>query len=461
MIRKAFAASAAFIVLVSFLMPGCSNPPYYEKLKKVFPAVVRVVAGDQMGSGVIISGKSYVLTSQHVVKGNKTAYVLLNSGAQYQGSVEVSDPQRDLAIIKLPEDAANLPAANLGRSEESDELQTSSPVLVLGYPAGNEINNIKLTTGILCAFRTIENVAYLQSDAAVEAGMSGGPMLNTNGEVIGVINSKYAGLKRSCATFATASSEATATIDELTRPSKPQPVVTNTELIISKIRTENITTSGALILWETSIPAISGVEFGITPSSKYYPSNEGKPAAIHRIQISDLEPKESYRFRITATGQQGQQSSTEEMMLTTQRTACANVGCRAPDFNLARVGGGSLSLDSLKGKKAILVFITTGCSSCAEVMRCIHKIYDNWPREQMEVVGIVSDEKEEDVQRWIKMYAIECPVVLDPGRVIINEYKPMKMPALYFLSVDGDIKAKKYYPISGCGNEIDSVLRLY
>ena len=148
-------------------------------------------------------------------------------------------------------------------------------------------------------------------------------------------------------------------------------------------------------------------------------------------------------------------------MLTTQRTACANVGCRAPDFNLAVVGGGSLSLESLKDKKAILVFITTRCSSCAEVMRCIHQIYDNWPREQMEVVAIVSDEKEDDVQRWIKLYGIKCPVVLDPGRVIINEYKPMKMPALYFLNGDGDIKAKKYYPIGGCGNEIDSVLRLY
>ena len=91
----------------------------------------------------------------------------------------------------------------MGDSTESDDLQTGGPVLVAGYPAANEIKNMMLSTGVVCAFRKMDSVDYIQSDATIYAGSSGGPMLNTKGDVIGIINSKYMNVKDSCATFAT------------------------------------------------------------------------------------------------------------------------------------------------------------------------------------------------------------------------------------------------------------------
>ena len=460
--KKILYGIEAFLILTVILLMSCNTPPYYENAKKVFPAVVRVIAGDSMGSGVIITDNGYVLTGQHVVGDSKTALVLLNNGAQYESTVAVADSQRDLAVIKLPDQAGNLPVAVLGDSDESDELQTGSPVLVLGYPAENQVNNLMLTTGIICAFRKIESVEYLQSEAKVYPGSSGGPMINSNGDVIGIINSKYAGLEGSCATFATAASEARAILNDLTNPPKPPPAEGgNTGPVISKIRSENVTSSGASIAWETSVPSVSGLEFGRTSFTHFYPSADGKPVTLHLVQLTRLAPRETYRYRILANDNAGHEAVSDEQSLTTERTACPNVGCHAPDFNLATADGGRISLNSLKGKKAIVVFTTTGCSSCAEVMRCMGQIYDNWPREQMEVVVIVGNEKLTDVQRWIKLYNVKWPVALDPGSDITNDYQPSRLPALYFLNSDGDIKIKKYAPLGGCGKEIDSLLRLY
>jgi hypothetical protein len=94
-------------------------------------------------------------------------------------------------------------------------------------------------------------------------------------------------------------------------------------------------------------------------------------------------------------------------------------------------------------------------------MRCIQQIYDNWPREQMECIVVIGLEKAADVDRWVKLYGIKTPVVLDPAGDVANQYQPAQMPALYFLDGDGTIKIKKYAPLGGCGKEIDALLRLY
>jgi peroxiredoxin len=461
-VKKYIRYALPLLFLTITLLPSCNTPPYYENAKKVFPAVVRVIVGDSMGSGVIISDKGYVLTGQHVVRDSKKALVLLNNGSEYEGKVAAADQQRDLAIIKLPDYAGNLPFSSLGDSSESDELQIASPVLVLGYPGENQMNNLMLTTGYLCAFRRIESVDFLQSDARVSPGSSGGPMINSNGEVIGIINSKYVGLEDRCATFATASSEARVMMDDLLNPPKPPPAAGgNTGPVINNIRSENVTSNSAAVIWETSVPSISGVEFGRASSARFYPSADGKPGTRHSVQIMGLAPREIYRYRIIANDNAGHETVSADLTLTTTRVACPNVGCRAPDFNLATADGKSMSLNSLKNRKAILVFTTTGCSSCAEVMRCIGQIYDNWPRQQMEVVVIVAEEKPADVQRWIKLYNVKWPVAIDPDRSITNAYQPAKLPALYFLNDEGDIKIKKYAPLGGCGKEIDAMLRLY
>lgn len=457
------------LVLLSMapLLTTCSKPQYYDNIKKVFPAVVRIVTDDRMGSGVIITSEGYVLTSQHVVTTSKTVTVMLNNGGIYEAPVAGSDEATDLAFIKLPEKTGGYPFAALGDSNESDDLQTGGPVLVTGYPAGNDINNLMLSTGVVCAFRKIESVDYIQSDATIYSGNSGGPMLNSKGDIIGIINSKYNNIKDSCATFATAVNTAKELFARVEKglPIGAQQIAmqenSNKAIAISSIKTDNITNNSAAISWETNIPTVSGVEIGQNEFSHFYSSAGGKTVTVHSVLITGLETKTSYRFRIVAKDKADKQAYSSIYELVTERAACPNVGCKAPPFSLNTTDGRTISLSSYKGKKVILVFTAAGCSSCAEVMRCIQQIYGNWPRSQMEVIVVVSLEKAKEVDRWIKLYEIKTPVVLDPAGDITNQYQPAKMPALYFLDGEGIIKSKKYAPLGGCGKEIDALLRLY
>jgi len=383
MIRKTakspFLAVLLLFSTIALSLSACSSAPaYYENVKGIFPAVVRVITADKMGSGVIVTKEGYVLTSQHVVDNNTTVTVQLNNGASYQANVAAADEDRDLAVIKLPESASGYTFAAMGSSIESDNLQTSSPVLIIGYPAGNDIKNLTLTTGILCAFPKMQSVSYLQSDAKISAGSSGGPMVDSAGNVIGIINSKYANMEGHCATFATAISEAKPLLDLAvkgqTAPVQPAPAV--------------------------SQPAT-------TPAS------------------------------------------------------CAEVGCQAPDFTLSTPDGKSISLSSLKGKKVILAFVSTRCSTCLGLSLCFQQFYNLWSRDQLEIISIVVLEKAADVASWIKTYDLKNPVLLDSDGAIFNKYKPEKVPALYFLDSDGTIKIKKYPPMEDCPTELDSLLKLY
>jgi S1-C subfamily serine protease len=371
--------TAALLLVAALALNACSPAPY-DNVKQIFPAVVRVVTTGKMGSGIIVSREGLVLTSQHVVDNNTVVTIQLNNGASYQGSVAVSDSDRDLAVIKLPENPSGYPFAAMGNSAESDALQISSPVLIIGYPAGTDIQHVIVTTGILCAFPPMRAVNYLQSDAKIFPGSSGGPMTDKTGNVIGIINSQYSNLEGHCATFATAISEAQVLLDK----------------------------------------AAHGQTAAVQP-----PPAVSKPAAP------------------------------------TTPASCAEVGCKAPDFTLSTPDGKPVSLSSFKGKKVILAFVSTRCSTCLEISLCTQQFYNNWPREQMEIISIVSQEKPADVASWIKTYGFKNPVVLDPAGDVYNKYRPEKVPALYFLDVYGTIKIKKYAPIDDCATELDSLLKLY
>ncbi len=120
-----------------------------------------------------------------------------------------------------------------------------------------------------------------------------------------------------------------------------------------------------------------------------------------------------------------------------------------------------ISLDSLKGKKVILAFLSTDCSSCLEMTTCLQQVYANWPREQLEVLAIMPHERVQDVERWTKLFEVKNPVVLDTDAAILNMYIPDKQPGMFFLDSEGVIKAKMFPPFEDCTKEIDSQLRLY
>jgi len=107
-------------------------------------------------------------------------------GGQYQGTVIGKDDVDDLAIIKITASSIDFPAVILG---DSNKLEIGEEVMAVGYPLGLE-GGAAVTKGIVSAFRISEGVNYIQTDAAVNPGNSGAPLINLRGEVVGVITFK-------------------------------------------------------------------------------------------------------------------------------------------------------------------------------------------------------------------------------------------------------------------------------
>src|SRR5256714_6521802 len=142
-----------------------------------------------VGSGFIVSPKGYILTNEHVVEGSSRIIVGLQSGEKYRGRVIGIDEETDVAVVKIdaPQD---LPTVTLG---DSNAAQVGDWVLAIGSPFGLDQT---VTAGIISkkerespAFTNFQR--FLQTDAAINRGNSGGPLVNMRGEVIG-INSQIA-----------------------------------------------------------------------------------------------------------------------------------------------------------------------------------------------------------------------------------------------------------------------------
>lgn len=149
--------------------------------------------GPQMGSGsgVIISADGYIVTNNHVVKGADKIEVILNDKRSYKGKIIGTDPNTDLALIKI--DAQNLPFIVYGNS---DEVKIGEWVLAVGNPF-NLTSTV--TAGIVSAKGRSINIigddggvknfpieSFIQTDAAVNPGNSGGALVSTKGELIGI-----------------------------------------------------------------------------------------------------------------------------------------------------------------------------------------------------------------------------------------------------------------------------------
>ena len=138
-----------------------------------------------LGTGMIMDAKGHILTNQHVVGGATEIKVLLADGSEYTGKVVGTDPKTDLAVIQIPADKP-LPHVTFG---DSDKVEVGEWVVAIGHPRGLDET---VTQGIISAkHRTgIMNPSsyqdYLQTDAAINPGNSGGPLLDLEGEVIGV-----------------------------------------------------------------------------------------------------------------------------------------------------------------------------------------------------------------------------------------------------------------------------------
>jgi peroxiredoxin len=184
------------------------------------------------------------------------------------------------------------------------------------------------------------------------------------------------------------------------------------------------------------------------------------PPQNSESSVMDLPAKRPVDNRTTFQQQPAAAAPVENASVMSGLT-CANVGCLAPDFSIPTIDQRELTLSSLRGKKVILAFLSTSCSACLKTMLCLLPIYDSWPRDQLEMVFVMSGEPFDDIQRWVSVYGIKCVVALDSRVTVLDQYKPEHYPALYFLTADGHIKVRKLAPIDDCTEQLDALLRQY
>ncbi len=168
----------------SDLFPGFQIPQMCQKGTKL-----QEIGG---GSGFIVSSEGLILTNKHVVSDTEAEYtVLMNDGKKYSAKVLAIDPSQDLAIIKIENGTSSLSTVKLG---DSDSIQIGQTVITIGNALGEFRNTVSV--GVVSGLsrtitasgggltETIEDL--IQTDAAINSGNSGGPLLNLKGEVVGI-----------------------------------------------------------------------------------------------------------------------------------------------------------------------------------------------------------------------------------------------------------------------------------
>jgi Tol biopolymer transport system component len=160
-----------------------------ELTAKVRSAVVRIETELGSGSGFVIDSQGLILTNNHVVLEAEEITVFLDNGIQHSATLLGRDQVRDLAIIRI--EVSDLPTLALSGLSG---VGLGTEALVVGFPLGS--SDVSVTRGLVSSIKpdTGRNLQWIQTDSAINPGNSGGPLLNLQGEVIGVVSAKLTGI---------------------------------------------------------------------------------------------------------------------------------------------------------------------------------------------------------------------------------------------------------------------------
>ena len=167
----------------TFEEPLSSGLSVADVVENALPSVVHIIAGSGTGTGFIVDESGLVVTNKHVVDETSQVTLRLASGANFQGRVSERHPSLDLAYIEID---ANRSFASIAIGD-SEEIRVGETVIAIGFPLGRTLGlEPTVSVGIVSAKRGDR----LQTDAALNPGNSGGPLLDTFGKVVGVVTSR-------------------------------------------------------------------------------------------------------------------------------------------------------------------------------------------------------------------------------------------------------------------------------
>ena len=185
------------VTLVDY--PNVESSNYEVVVEKAFDTIVEIRTtvitqsffgqseGEMRGSGVIISEDGYIVTNYHVIENASNLKIISSTGDEYDATIIGSDQRSDIAIIKI--NAKGLKYASLA---DSDKLKLGQEVIAIGNPLGEGLTCCNGIVSALAKEIVIDNnpMTLIQTNAAVNAGNSGGGLFNMNGDLIGVVNAK-------------------------------------------------------------------------------------------------------------------------------------------------------------------------------------------------------------------------------------------------------------------------------
>ena len=158
--------------------------PLPENVGEIRRNVVTLFAGDGHGSGFFIDGKGHLLTNEHVVRRARQVTIRTVTGREIVGEVLATDPQRDVALVKAEETGVS------GLPLRSDAPGVGAEVYAVGTPIDKALS-ATVSKGIVSAHRNRDGLDFIQSDANILPGNSGGPLLDANGNVVGIAVERF------------------------------------------------------------------------------------------------------------------------------------------------------------------------------------------------------------------------------------------------------------------------------
>jgi S1-C subfamily serine protease len=162
-----------------------SNEPAARAAAAVAAAVVQIESANGLGSGVIYDTNGHILTAAHVVAGSSSVTVRLSNGSSVTGTVVGADTTTDVGVVKIPPPSGITPAT----LATNETLQAGQLAVAIGSPFGLEQT---VTAGIVSTVhRQVQGATLIQTDAAINPGSSGGPLVDADGKVIGINTSIY------------------------------------------------------------------------------------------------------------------------------------------------------------------------------------------------------------------------------------------------------------------------------
>lgn len=161
-------------------------PKFKDLVSHCTKAVVTIKLKDGFGSGVAISSSGLIVTNYHVVDENKEVDVKMNTGISLKAKVIKTNPAADLALLKV--DAQDIPALPFSLAD----IELGEEVIAIGTPGDITLEQT-VSKGIISGKRVLEGKKFLQTDLSINPGNSGGPLIDENGNIVGIITMKLMG----------------------------------------------------------------------------------------------------------------------------------------------------------------------------------------------------------------------------------------------------------------------------